>query len=92
MASLVLLLSELIRHENPDHLISLPAFSSSSSSASNTTACAAMASKTGTNAASSTAKRDVKMSWKSSSDYDKSNEAEKMQDDLPRVCVDLVWP
>lgn len=80
MASLVLLLSELIRHENPDHLISLPAFSSKTTTAT--------ANPRNPSAAASTAKRDVKISSSTrSSDY----EAEQMQDDLPRVCVDLVW-
>lgn len=77
MASLVLLLSELLRHENVDQLIALPV-SASSSTAS--TSCAAQAAT-------------ARVAEKSSKSHKKSDHEEEFQlEDLPcRVCVDLIW-
>lgn len=79
MASLVLLLSELLTHENTDYLTS---FSASSSSTSSVNSCAVMASK-GVQSISS--KRDLRS-------FDNYFDKEEEFEELPRICVDMVWP
>lgn len=72
MASLVLLVSELLRHENLDTLIS--------------------SSFTSVAPSSSAAKRAAGVNAKCFPSKGKRYGQEQFQEDLPRVCVDLVWP
>lgn len=75
MASLVLLLSELLRHENTDYLTS----SSPPPPSSVANSCAVVAAK---------GVSTKRVSNNSSSNYNLPEEFEE----LPRICVDLVWP
>ncbi|EYU27981.1 hypothetical protein MIMGU_mgv1a017382mg [Erythranthe guttata] len=78
MASLVLLVSELLRHENVDSLIS-------SSSSSTSTAAGAPPSAASRVAASKTPRRILPARCKNGTQ-------DQLQEELPRICVDLVWP
>nr|GMC83880.1 hypothetical protein Iba_chr04cCG6330 [Ipomoea batatas]GME16242.1 hypothetical protein Iba_scaffold17236CG0060 [Ipomoea batatas] len=79
MASLVLLISELLKHESIDTLLS---------SSSGAKSCAAMVAR---NSQSYGYNRD---SNNSSTGFNgnNNNKAEEVQEELPRICVDLVWP
>lgn len=83
MASLVLLISELLKHESIDTLLS-----SSSSSSSGAKSCAAMVAR---NSQSYGYNRDSKNSSTGFNGHN-NNKAEEVQEELPRICVDLVWP
>ncbi|PIN04389.1 hypothetical protein CDL12_23072 [Handroanthus impetiginosus] len=72
MASLLLLFSELLRHENLDNLMSLPP-PNSAATAPPSPAAKKAASKT---------ERSLPTNCKN----------DQFQEELPRVCVDLVWP
>ncbi|KAL0310636.1 UNVERIFIED_CONTAM: hypothetical protein Sangu_2358300 [Sesamum angustifolium] len=70
MASLVLLLSEILRHETIDNLIATPPPSSSA---------------TAPPPSATTPVRSLPSGCRNTGQ-------DQFQDDLPRVCVDLVWP
>lgn len=87
MASLVLLISELLKHESIDTLLSSPAGSSSSSSSSAAQSCAAMVAR---NSLAYGYNMDSKNSSRGFNGA--SFKTEELEEELPRICVDLVWP
>ncbi|KAM3362315.1 hypothetical protein P3S68_017169 [Capsicum galapagoense] len=82
MASLVLLLSELLKHENTDYLTSSSAVSSSSVANS----CAIVAAK----GVQSFPNKRVFNS--SSSNFNGDFKLAEELEELPKICVDFVWP
>uniref|UniRef100_M1CWU0 Uncharacterized protein n=1 Tax=Solanum tuberosum TaxID=4113 RepID=M1CWU0_SOLTU len=75
MSSLVLLLAELLRHENTDYL------TSPSSSVSNS--CAVVADKGVSN---------KRVFNNSSNNFNTDFNLAKDFEELPKICVDFVWP
>lgn len=80
MASLVLLLSELLRHGNADQLI--PQLPLSASSSTSFALQAAFTNNNGAPPSSTVAENSSKF----------NKEVEEFQEDLPRISIDLVWP
>ncbi|GAA0160248.1 hypothetical protein LIER_16843 [Lithospermum erythrorhizon] len=85
MASLFLLISEILRHEDFDFLMTMPTTSSGAVVKSNKSI---PASASASASASSESKRVVKFSG----DLMDGCKIAELQEDLSRVCVDLVWP